>query len=122
MTQPTPFTSRDSVYLADILKSAQIALNYVQHVEFDAFQQDVRTQDAVLYRFTVMGEAARRISEAYKLEHPQLPWREMLGMRNIVVHKYTRVRIIRVWEAVVRDLPALITQIESIAESRYSEP
>ena len=116
MTQQPLSTQRDPVYLRDILQSAYQARSYVADLELSVFQQDVKTQDAVLRRITIIGEAARRVSETFKQAHPELPWREMLGMRNLVVHEYTRVRAIRVWEVVLRDLPVLIEQIESLLE------
>ncbi|MFC1464118.1 MAG: DUF86 domain-containing protein [Candidatus Brachytrichaceae bacterium NZ_4S206] len=60
----------------------------------------------------MIGEAARRISDAKRQEWSRLPWQQMIGMRNIVIHKYDDVDLIAVWDTVMNDLPDLIQKIE----------
>ena len=62
----------------------------------------------------IIGEAARKISPAYKESHPQIPWTQIIGMRNRLVHEYFRVETEIVWEVVERDIPALIPLLEPL--------
>lgn len=78
---------RDDAYLIDILDAAKLALQYVSGTTLQDFLADVKSQDAVIRRFIVIGEAARRISPEVRSRYPQLPWSEMVSMRNLVVHE-----------------------------------
>ena len=105
---------RDLASLADMLDSARVALHYVQDVDWDAFAADTRLQDAVIRRLELIGEAAGRVSEAGREQWPWLPWREMIGMRNVVIHRYDTVDLGIVWRTVQTDLPRLTQQLEDI--------
>jgi len=80
--------SRDSVYLLDILKAAKLALNYLKGKTKEEFSQDIQCQDAVIRRLEIIGEAAGRISTATTDKFPDLPWKKMVSMRNIMIHEY----------------------------------
>lgn len=75
---------------------------------------DVKSQDAVIRRFIVIGEAARRISPEVRDLHSQLPWSEMVSMRNLVVHEYDDIALPILWDTATRDLPKLIAKLEEI--------
>ncbi len=79
---------RDAAYLRDILEAARLALAYLQKVDREAFDRDTKLQDAVLRRLEIIGEAARRVSADTRRAHPEIPWRQMIGMRNQVIHMY----------------------------------
>jgi uncharacterized protein with HEPN domain len=106
--------SRDEVYLLDILDAARLAMEYLRGKTREQFLEDVQAQDAVIRRLAVMGEAARRVSEARRRSLPQLPWREIIGIRNLVVHEYDDVDVGVVWDTVSRDLPALVAALEEL--------
>ena len=108
---------RDRIYLSDILDAARLAVSYLDGVEMEAYIHNVQLQDSVIRRVEIIGEASRRISEETKAAHPNIPWREMIGMRNFMIHEYDDVDVWVVWETVRYDLPQLITQIASILES-----
>jgi uncharacterized protein with HEPN domain len=103
--------SRDDVYLIDILEAARLAMEYVRGKTREEFLNDVQVQDAVMRRLAIIGEAARRVSEATRQNMPELAWREMVGMRNIVVHEYDDVDLDVIWDAVTRDLPPLASAL-----------
>ena len=84
---------RDDTYLLDILESTKIALSYVAEKSLDEFYADMQCQDAVVRRIEIIGEAARRVSEITRSQNPQIPWREMTSMRNLVIHEYDVVDI-----------------------------
>ena len=112
--------SRDNVYLLDILQAARLAVQYLHQATLEAFLDDVRLQDSVIRRLEIVGEAARRVSEPARLTHSHLPWREMIGMRNIVIHEYDNVDLTIVWDAVKKDLPPLIEALEQIVPPETS--
>lgn len=105
---------RDKVYLLDILESAKLALTYVGDKKGEEFFKDIQSQDSVIRRLEIIGEAARRISEKAKAAYPNLPWNDMIGMRNIMIHEYDNVDLSMVLETVRKDLPQLIEEIEKI--------
>ncbi len=106
--------SRDDTYLVDILESARIALDYVLGKSWDEFYKDIQCQDAVVRRIEIIGEAARRVSQESRDRYPQIPWREMTSMRNLVIHEYDVVDINQVWDTVRNKLPLLIEEIAKI--------
>jgi uncharacterized protein with HEPN domain len=106
--------SRDDTYLLDILESAKIALDYVFDKSYDQFCTDIQCQDAVVRRIEIIGEAARRVSETARAKHPDIEWREMTGMRNLVIHEYDVVDISQVWDTVQNKLPPLIEKLTRI--------
>lgn len=105
---------RDRGYLLDILESARLAAQYLEEKTEKEFYADTKSQDAVIRRFEVIGEAARRISDEGQSSYPGLPWVEMIGMRNIMIHEYDNVDLHIVWNTVKNSLPNLIDAISAI--------
>lgn len=106
--------SRDEVYLRDVLDAATVALGYVGGKTREEFLADMQLQDAVIRRLSILGEAARRVSDIGRAAWPELPWAEMVGMRNIVVHEYDNVDAEVVWSAVQEDLPRLVRSLNKV--------
>ncbi len=73
----------------------------------EEFLQSVLEQDAVSYNFLIIGEAAGRVSEKVRDSHPEIPWRVMAGMRNVLIHDYVQTDYSLVWETIQKDLPPL---------------
>lgn len=111
---------RDVAALTDILNSARIALSYVVDLDESAFESDMQAQDAVVRRLEIIGEAARRVSESTRQMRSHLPWPQMIGMRNFVIHQYDVVDLKIVWSTVRNDLPGLITELEQILGGQQS--
>ena len=105
---------RDNEHFTDILEACKLVISYTSNLAKDEFLNDVKCQDAVIRRFEIIGEAARRISEEMKSKYPEIPWHEMTGMRNIMIHEYDDVDMVIVWETVKKDIPSLISSIEKI--------
>jgi uncharacterized protein with HEPN domain len=78
----------DKVYLRHILDAVVTIQGYIARMDQRAFGVDKRTQDAVIKNLIVIGEAAAQVSAAFRKAHPHLPWSQMIGMRNILVHHY----------------------------------
>jgi uncharacterized protein with HEPN domain len=106
--------SRDDTYLVDILESAKIALDYVAGKSWGAFYEDTQCQDAVLRRIEIIGEAARHISSQTQRKYPQIPWRDLAVLRNLVIHQYDAVDIQQVWDTTQNKLPSLVDELSKI--------
>jgi uncharacterized protein with HEPN domain len=79
-----------------------------------AFMQDLMRQSAVLRQLEVMGEAAKHVSPSFKAAYPHIPWRQITGMRDILIHAYNRVDLDIVWTATQVSIPQLIPQLEAL--------
>ena len=98
--------------LRDLLDSARAIRRYLVGVSREAFMADMEKQDAVLRRFEIIGEAASRLSPATQALFPNLPFRAMRGMRNIIAHDYGDVDLDQVWQTATTDLEPLIAALE----------
>jgi uncharacterized protein with HEPN domain len=110
-TDSPPSGNRDEFYLTHMLESIESILRYSASGSIDS---DELTQDAVLRKLQLLTESSKRISAACKAGHPEVPWRELAGFRNVVVHDYLGIRVDRITLIVAKDVPALKGQIEAI--------
>lgn len=101
------------VYLAHILECAQKIERYTKGGEKE-FHNDTMLQDAVIRNFEIIGEAAKRVPEAYRRAYSQIPWRLMAGFRDVLIHAYEGVDLKRVWWIVRQDLPVVKEAIEKL--------
>jgi len=113
---------KDDAYLRDILRAASIIQQHTAGASSESFLSDLRTQDAVARRFEIIGEAAGHLSPATLRELPGVPWRLLVGMRNILIHNYDEVDPQRVWKTVREGIPPLIRQLEGYLADRPQEP
>ena len=104
----------DRTVVAEMLDAAQLILDYFEGMTEAEFRADTRTQDAVVRRVVVLGEGARLVSEGLKAQHPEVPWRTLTGMRNVVAHQYWFVNLSILWNDLPRDLPPLMAALEQI--------
>lgn len=82
----------------------------------EEFRADDKTVDAVVRNFGIIGEAARHIPADLRNRHPRVPWDEMRGMRNVVIHEYSVVSPAVIWQTVETDLPPLKPMLQEILE------
>jgi uncharacterized protein with HEPN domain len=106
-------TKDPRVYLAHILECIQRVERFTNEGR-SRFFQDVMVQDAVLRNFEVIGEAAKRLDEAYRAAHPEIPWRSLAGLRDVLIHQYESVDLERVWAMVEGELPGLREAIAAL--------
>lgn len=104
----------DASYFLDMLIAARKIRMFVTGLNEMDFEHSQLHQSAVMRELLVIGEAARGVSVEGKLQHPEVKWDEMLGMRNRLVHEYFRIQLRLVWETVIDDIPVLITQLEPL--------
>jgi len=105
---------RDRDYLADVMEAIRRVIVYTADLSYETFLEDAKTQDAVLRNIQVIGEAVKRLSARVRQAYPGVPWREMAGMRDKVIHDYFGVNYDIVWTVASRELPVLQPKIEDI--------
>ena len=108
--------SRDKEAVFDIIESVKKIMSYTVQISLTEFGASDEKQDAVLRRILVIGEATKRLSPEFRQCYSQIPWRDIAGMRDILVHDYNRIDIERVWDVVQNDLPDLMTFLNSLEE------
>ena len=109
--------SSDQEIILDLYHVLNQILTFTQNMDKQEFINDEKTQSSVLYQLVIMGEAVNRLSEQFKNQYPQIPFNEIRGMRNRVVHEYKEVDCDIIWEAIQKDIPELICFISSVNES-----
>ncbi len=102
--------------LDDILGSLAKISQYISGLSYEDFLHDQKTQDAVVRNIEIIGEAAKLISKSIKENHPEVPWKQIAGTRDRLVHGYFGVNIDIVWEIAAMDAPKLLKAIRRIRE------
>lgn len=105
---------RDSESIIDIAIAISRILRYGEGVSRSELENNDEKLSAILYQITIIGEATKRISQDFRQKHSELPWREMAGMRNVVVHEYDQLDLDIVWDVVNNKIPELNHLIQSL--------
>ncbi|MFH1959188.1 MAG: HepT-like ribonuclease domain-containing protein [Patescibacteria group bacterium] len=99
------------VYLKHINDSIIEILNYLDKSNFKAFSQNTWNQSAVMRHLEIIGEAANNIEIEFQKQHAHIPWRVIIGLRNVVVHDYMDIDINIIWQIITQDLKPLQRQV-----------
>jgi len=102
--------------IKDILESIAKIQRYTEGMTFESFVADEMRIDAVVRNITIIGEAAGRVPPEVQRRYPQIPWYEMRGIRNVVVHEYFGVSLSILWQTVKQNLPPLVTMLKAVLE------
>jgi uncharacterized protein with HEPN domain len=103
----------DISFAKDILEAAKDAVDFVSNLNRNEFEEDIKTQAAVVQRFTVIGEAVKRLTQGFMERYPDISWSKMARMRDFLVHYYHRINLHEVWDTCKNDLPILIVNMKS---------
>ena len=106
-------TKDPRVYLAHILECVERVERFTADGR-ERFLRDAMVQDAVLRNFEVIGEAAKRLRDDYRTAHPEIPWRALAGLRDVLIHQYEGVDLTRVWTIVENELLGLKQAISAL--------
>ena len=103
--------------VGDMLDRIDRIARYTRGLDHDAFVEDEKTIDAVVRSFEVIGEAARRLPSEFKTGHSEIPWHQIAGLRNRIVHEYFDVDLGLVWEIVTTELPNLKVSLTELQDT-----
>jgi len=104
----------DEIRLRHILDAAREAVSFTEGHRREDLDSDRKLNLSLVRLLEIIGEAARGITEEFRQEHSELPWKSMAGMRDRLIHGYFDVNLDVVWETVTNDLPPLIDKLEKI--------
>jgi len=110
----------NKLYLTHILECIEKIILYTSSGE-NEFAKSTLLQDAVIRNFEIIGEATKNLSLDFRERHPEIPWRKMAGLRDVLIHNYMGVNIRMVWNIVKNDLPVLKRDISKVLQSMYRQ-
>lgn len=109
----------EDLYLADIIGAADAVTNYIRDVSWERFASERMIRSAVIHELQIIGEAVARISSDLKQRYPAIPWTEIVGFRNIVVHEYFGLDLKIVWNTAQQDAPTIRNFIADVLRIEY---
>ncbi len=108
---------RDKQALIDIAIAIQKIILYAQDINRDNLQENDEKQAAILYRLIVIGEATKRLSNEFREQYPMIPWRQMAGLRDVVIHDYDELDFDILWNVIHINLPDILPEIQTILKN-----
>lgn len=103
------------LYVQDILQACEDILNFTQVMDSaDDLQNDRRTFLAVIHSIEIIGEAARQTPKSFREKHPEIPWRETIGLRNVIAHEYFGLDNDIIWDVIQTQIPLLAEQMRKL--------
>lgn len=112
MSTPSFNPNKDyHVYILDIIEAIEHINTYTDAIDEVTFSQNVQIQDAVIRRFQIIGEAANKIPNVIRNQHPDIPWKKIVAQRNFIIHEYASIQPQEIWHVIREDLPALLPKM-----------
>ncbi len=108
---------RDANRLADMVEAADDAIAFAAGRDRAALNTDRLLEAGIVEKIIIIGEAAGRVSEAFRRAHPEMPWADIIGMRNVIAHAYWEVDHYVLWRTVTDDLPTLLTTMRPLLDA-----
>jgi uncharacterized protein with HEPN domain len=105
-----------TLHLKDILEAMEAIEKFVEGIEFDSFQRNDMISSAVIRKFEIIGEATKNISETIRNKYPEIPWKEMAGMRDRLIHLYFGIKYDLVWHTIKDVIPLVKPLIRKVTE------
>lgn len=105
---------RNDLIIEKMLQTIERIQRYCAGLDYESFAQRDIVVDACVFNLSQLGEMANKVDEAFEEETPQIPWRQIYGLRNRIVHDYEGVNLRLVWEVIESDLPELVRMLEAL--------
>ncbi|MBI5522962.1 MAG: DUF86 domain-containing protein [Desulfarculus sp.] len=105
---------RDPSYLLDLDHAGALILEFTRGMDKASFLSDPKTQSAVMHQIIILGEVVKRLSAVFREAHPRIPWAQIAGMRNRLIHEYDDVDPFLIWDVVRRDIPGFLTALQPL--------
>ena len=102
------------LFLSDIVESIENIESFSKGITKDKFEKNKLRQSAVIRQLEIIGEAASNIESDYRANNAEIPWRTIIGLRNVLIHDYMDVDLDVVWQIITQDLPVLAMQVDKI--------
>lgn len=109
------------LYVKDILEAIKAIEKFVEGMDFENFKEDDKTSSAVIRKFEIIGEATKNIPQSIKEKYPHIPWKEMAGFRDRLIHFYFGIKYDIVWDTIKLRLPELRNNIEKLLKDLEEE-
>jgi uncharacterized protein with HEPN domain len=103
---------RDRATLLDLRLASQRILEFIADQDLESFVHDLKTQSAVTLQILILGEAAKRLSPGFRDRHPEIPWSDIMRMRDKLIHHYESMDPGEIWQAAQGDIPFLLSSLE----------
>lgn len=113
--------NRDAGSLWDMVSAIYRIQEFTTNLTHSAYLDSGLIQSAVERQLEILGEAARRLSDEFQQAHPEIDWRRIIGLRNILIHRYDEIRQQTIWTTVISELDPLLTQLEILLSSLPNE-
>lgn len=108
-------SSRNDIgHLIDVVRAGKLIQQFAGEIDAESFRTSPLHQSAILHQFLVLGEATKRLSDRFKAQHADIPWREMAGIRDRLIHGYNDVNLDVVWDTATHDIRALLSHLEPL--------
>ena len=105
------------ITVQEIVLACENTIQFVDRMSFDQFLKDIKTQSAVQHQILILGEAVKRLPQDIKDKHPEVPWKNMAGTRDVLIHCYEEADFEIIWNIVNEQLPKLFPVFKSILSS-----
>ena len=116
-----PLEPRDAAHLWDIVETSRDIREFTAGVKPHEYLVDRKLQLAIERAIEIIGEAARHLSDAFKPDHPDIPWRQIVAQRHVIAHEYGEIKQERLWLVATKEVPNLVEQLEPLLPPRPSE-
>lgn len=110
---------RIKLYLEDILESLEKIEKYSENLTRSKFKEKDIVIDAILRNIEIFGEASRKLPDNFKTQYKHIPWRKIIGLRNIILHEYSNVDLDIIWDVINKNIPKTKNQIKEIYFNLY---
>jgi uncharacterized protein with HEPN domain len=102
------------IFLEHILDSIHLIEEYSQNISFAEFLQNRPIQDAMIRRLEIIGEAVKNLPMSFRAKNPEIPWKQIAGMRDILIHEYFEVDLTLTWKVIKHEIPSIKKNLSSL--------